>query len=73
MSYNVTKYVVAWIFNGLQDGKKMADLCQTVFVLSTNETLSLTHAHAHEHAHTHTPPNAIGETASPFISLKNTV
>ena len=35
--YNIVKYVIWWLFYGLQYGEKMADLSQTVFTWSTNE------------------------------------
>ena len=57
----------AFLFNGLQDGEKIANLSETVFVWFTKVAFTWTHTHTHEH----TLLNAIGETATHFISLKN--
>ena len=54
MSYNVTGYVVGWLFNSLQDGKKM----MAIFVLSTNEAITWTDTHTQTHTHTNTHTHA---------------
>ena len=49
--------------------KKMADLSQTVFVLSTNEAYG--HTHIHTHGHTGESAMTIGDNATRCILLKN--
>ena len=65
MRYNV----IGWYFNGLREGRNMANLSKIVFMRSTNEAWAIqtdehtqtdtyTHTHTHTHTHhtyTHTP------------------
>ena len=43
MNYKVIEYIVGWLFRLLQDGEKMADLSQNVFVKSIDESYEQTH------------------------------
>ena len=52
MSYSNAEIVIGWRFNCLHDGDKMADLSQTVFVRSTNETYKRTNTHTHTYTDT---------------------
>ena len=49
MSYNVSEYVVVWLFVAYSMVENMVGLSQTVFVISTNEACG----HIHTHTHTH--------------------
>ena len=73
MSY-IAEYVIGWRFNGLHNGKTMADLSQTVCVRSNNEAFKWTNTNTtqniHKHIHTHTPTNAIGENAMRYATLR---
>ena len=54
MSYVVAEFIVGWLFCGMQDCERMADLSHTVFVWSTTKAFKPTDTHTHAYTHTWT-------------------
>ena len=74
--YNIAEYVVGWLFSGLEDGEKMADLSQSFSTgppMRDTHTHTHTHTNTHTHTHTHTPMIAIEENAMHCILPKMTM
>ena len=69
MSYDVSEYVVRWLFDSLQDGEKMTDLSQIVLY---GAEMRHSHRNGHTHAHIHTQMHTHAHTPTSIHADKHT-